>query len=88
MDNACESPTEKGGEARESDETAPAPGVPGPTDTDGIPEETDVDGDGDLKEATAEDGEVGREVLMRLEEYSEIFSALPTAFLVGPSKLR
>ncbi|EPY84255.1 transcription initiation factor TFIID subunit 11 isoform 1 [Camelus ferus] len=56
MDNACESPTEKGGETGESDETAAAPGVPGVTDMDGIPEETD--GDGDLKEAAAEEGEL------------------------------
>lgn len=60
MDNPCESPTDKSGEAGETDETAAAPGVPGATDTDGIPEETDGDGDGDLKEAAAEEGEVGR----------------------------
>ncbi|KAM5287073.1 transcription initiation factor TFIID subunit 11 isoform 2-T2 [Hipposideros larvatus] len=58
MDNACESPTEKGGETGESNETAAAPGGPGATDTDGIPEETDGDGDGDLKEAAAEEGEL------------------------------
>lgn len=71
MDNACESPTDKSGETAESDETAAPPGGSGATDTDGIPEETDVDGDGDLKEAAAEEGEVGREVLMR-PEYSDI----------------
>ncbi|XP_058932438.1 transcription initiation factor TFIID subunit 11 isoform X2 [Kogia breviceps] len=57
MDNACESPTEKGGET-ESDETAPAPGGLGVPDTDGIPEETDGDADGELKEASAEEGEL------------------------------
>ncbi|KAF3821346.1 hypothetical protein GH733_011499 [Mirounga leonina] len=45
-DNACQSPTEKGGETGKSDEPAPAPG-PGATFTDGIPEETDGNGDGD-----------------------------------------
>lgn len=84
MDNACESPTEKGGEAGESDETAAAPGGPGATDTDGIPEETDGDGDGDLKETTAEEGEVRREVLMR----PEIVSACWTGFLVGPCQAK
>lgn len=72
MDNACESPAEKGGETGESDETAAAPGGPGAADTDGIPEETDGDGDGDLKEAAAEEGEVGRDMGMRPEEYFEI----------------
>lgn len=37
---------------------AAAPGAPGVTDTDGIPEETDGDGDGDLKETAAEEGEL------------------------------
>ena len=68
MDIVCESPTEKGGETGESDETAAAPGGPGVTDTDGITEETDGDADGELKEASAEEGEVGRDVLMRPEE--------------------
>ena len=58
MDNACESPTEKGGETGESEETTAAPGGPRVTDTDGIPEETDGDGDGELKEAAAEEGEL------------------------------
>lgn len=58
MDNACESPTEKAGETGEPEETAAAPGGPGAADTDGIPEETDGDGDGDLKEAAAEEGEL------------------------------
>ncbi|XP_055266723.1 transcription initiation factor TFIID subunit 11-like [Moschus berezovskii] len=58
MDSACESPMEKGGETGESDETAAAPGGPRVTDTDGIPEETDGDGDGELKEAVAEEGEL------------------------------
>ncbi|MXQ85512.1 hypothetical protein E5288_WYG011316 [Bos mutus] len=58
MDNACESPKEKGGETGESDETTAAPGGPRVTDTDGIPEETDGDGDGELKEAAAEEGEL------------------------------
>ncbi|XP_005656280.1 transcription initiation factor TFIID subunit 11 isoform X1 [Sus scrofa] len=58
MDNACESPAEKSGETGEADEMAAAPGAPGVTDTDGIPEETDGDGDGDLKETAAEEGEL------------------------------
>ncbi|KAB0355038.1 transcription initiation factor TFIID subunit 11 [Muntiacus reevesi] len=58
MDNACESPTEKGGETGESDEPTAAPGGSRVTDTDGIPEETDGDGDGELKEAAAEEGEL------------------------------
>ena len=65
MANACESPKEKGGETGESDETTAAPGGPRVTDTDGIPEETDGDGDGELKGAAAEEGEVGRDVSMR-----------------------
>lgn len=56
MDNACESPLDKGGEPGASDEAAAAPGA---ADTDVIPEEADGDGDGDLKEAAAEEGEVG-----------------------------
>lgn len=90
MDNACESPPEKGGETGESEETAAAPGGPGATDTDGIPEETDGDGDADLKEAAAEEGEVGRHVWMRSEEYSEILLtelARPASWLV-PAKPR
>lgn len=63
MDTACESPVEKGGETGASDETAPPPGGSGATDADGIPEETDGDAEGDLKEAAAEEGEVGREGL-------------------------
>ncbi|KAM5324571.1 transcription initiation factor TFIID subunit 11 isoform 1-T1 [Glossophaga mutica] len=58
MDNPCESPPEKGGETGASDETVAAPGSSGATDMDGIPEETDGDGDGDLKEAVAEEGEL------------------------------
>ncbi|XP_062041974.1 transcription initiation factor TFIID subunit 11 isoform X2 [Lepus europaeus] len=58
MDNARESPTDKGGEAGEADETTAAPGGPGTADTDGIPEEADGDGDADLKEAAAEEGEL------------------------------
>ncbi|KAB0357831.1 hypothetical protein FD754_001987 [Muntiacus muntjak] len=58
MDNACESPTEKGGETRESDEPTAAPGGSRVTEMDGIPEETDGDGDGELKEAAAEEGEL------------------------------
>ncbi|XP_006144257.1 transcription initiation factor TFIID subunit 11 isoform X1 [Tupaia chinensis] len=71
MDSAHESPTEKGGEAGESEETPAAPGGPGTTDTDVLPEETDGDGDADLKEAAAEEGEVGRDVLVRLEEHPD-----------------
>ena len=58
MDNAGELPTEKGGETGESEETTAAPGGPRVTDTDGIPEETDGDGDGEFKEAAAEEGEL------------------------------
>ncbi|XP_036104020.1 transcription initiation factor TFIID subunit 11 isoform X1 [Molossus molossus] len=58
MDNACESPTEKGGDTAASDETAPPPGGSGAPDTDGIPEETDGDAEADVKEAAAEDGEL------------------------------
>lgn len=54
MDGACESPAEKGGETKASDEAAAAPEGPGATDADGPPEEAD----GDLKEAAAEEGEV------------------------------
>ncbi|XP_077017670.1 transcription initiation factor TFIID subunit 11 [Tamandua tetradactyla] len=57
MENACESPTDKSGETRESDETPAVPLCSGATDTDIIREETDGDGDGDLKEAGTEDGE-------------------------------
>lgn len=60
MDGACESPAEKAGETEVSDEAAAAPAGPGATDADGHPEEADADGDGDLKEAAAEEGEVGR----------------------------
>nr|XP_042090919.1 transcription initiation factor TFIID subunit 11 [Ovis aries] len=58
VDNACELLTEKGGETGESEETTVAPGGPRVTDTEGIPEETDGDGDGELKEASAEEGEL------------------------------
>ncbi|XP_004673464.1 PREDICTED: transcription initiation factor TFIID subunit 11 isoform X2 [Condylura cristata] len=59
MDNVGESPLEKGGETGESDEATAAPGGPVPTDTDAVPEgETEGDGEGDLKEAAAEEGEV------------------------------
>ncbi|KAM9666216.1 transcription initiation factor TFIID subunit 11 isoform 2-T2 [Trichechus inunguis] len=58
MDNACESPTDKGGETGESNETPAAPLGSGTTSTDGIPEETDGDGDGDLKETPVEEGEL------------------------------
>lgn len=85
MDNACESPTEKAGETGESEETAAAPGGPGATDTDGIPEETDGDADGDLKEAAAEEGEVGRDVLMRPEEYEiVVLAARPPSWSIPP----
>lgn len=88
MDNACESPTEKGGETGESDEPAAAPGGPGVTDTDGIPEETEGDGDGDFKEPAAEEGEVGRDVLMRPEEYSEVVLLEARSPWLIPPKLR
>lgn len=56
---------------------AAAPGAPGVTDTDGIPEETDGDGDGDLKETAAEEGEVGRDVSMRPELCQWLLDRLP-----------
>ncbi|XP_053459230.1 transcription initiation factor TFIID subunit 11 isoform X2 [Nycticebus coucang] len=58
MDNARESPTDKGGETKESDETVAAPRELGATDADRIPEETEGDGDADLKEAAVEEGEL------------------------------
>ncbi|KFO23145.1 transcription initiation factor TFIID subunit 11 [Fukomys damarensis] len=58
MGSARESPTDKGGEAGESDETASAPVVLETSDPDAIPEEPDGDGDMDLKEAVAEEGEL------------------------------
>ncbi|XP_003421074.1 transcription initiation factor TFIID subunit 11 isoform X1 [Loxodonta africana] len=58
MDNACESPTDKGGETGESNETPAAPLGPGNANTDGIPEEADGDGDGELKETPVEEGEL------------------------------
>lgn len=59
MDNPGESPTDKGGEPEESEEMRATPGAPAAADTEGIPEETDGDGDADLKEAAAEESEVG-----------------------------
>lgn len=58
MEGACESPAEKSGETGAPDEAAAAPAGPGATNADGHPEETDADGDGDLKEAAAEEGEL------------------------------
>ncbi|XP_034380768.1 transcription initiation factor TFIID subunit 11 isoform X2 [Arvicanthis niloticus] len=58
MDNLGESPTDKGGDPGESEETRATPGAPVAADTEGIPEETDRDGDADLKEAAAEEGEL------------------------------
>lgn len=58
MDNLGESPTDKGGEQGESEETRPTPGAPVAADTEGIQEETDRDGDADLKEAAAEESEL------------------------------
>lgn len=85
MDNACESPAEKGGETGASDETAPPPGGSGATDTEGIPEETDGDAEGDLKEAAAEEGEVGREVLMRPGvRRDRVTTGCSTGFLADP----
>ena len=86
MDNACESPTEKGGETGESEETTAAPGGPRVTDTDGIPEETDGDGDGELKEAAAEEGEVGRDVSMRPEWLVSLLARQASCLV--PPKLR
>uniref|UniRef100_A0A3B2WCC4 TATA-box binding protein associated factor 11 n=1 Tax=Mus musculus TaxID=10090 RepID=A0A3B2WCC4_MOUSE len=57
MDNLGESPTDKGGEPGESEETRATPGALVAADTEGIPEETDRDGDADLKEAAAEESE-------------------------------
>lgn len=59
MDNPGESPTDKGGEPAESEDMRTTPGIPATADTEGIPEETDGDGDADLKEAAAEESEVG-----------------------------
>lgn len=53
MDDACESPAEKGTETVESDETTAAPRASGTADPEGVPEETEGDGDGDVKEAAA-----------------------------------
>uniref|UniRef100_A0A9L0I9G7 TATA-box binding protein associated factor 11 n=1 Tax=Equus asinus TaxID=9793 RepID=A0A9L0I9G7_EQUAS len=78
MDNACESPAEKGGETGESDETAAAPEGPGAADTDGIPEETDGDGDGDLKEAAAEEGELKSQDISDLRAVEREDSSLLT----------
>uniref|UniRef100_A0A8C5VRZ0 TAFII28-like protein domain-containing protein n=1 Tax=Microcebus murinus TaxID=30608 RepID=A0A8C5VRZ0_MICMU len=58
MDNPRESPTDKGGETGEPDETVTVPEDPGATDTDGIPQETDGDGEGALKEVAVEEGEL------------------------------
>ncbi|XP_021041633.1 transcription initiation factor TFIID subunit 11 [Mus caroli] len=58
MDNLGESPTDKGGEPGESEETRATPGAPVAADTEGIPEETDKDGDADLKEAAAVESEL------------------------------
>ncbi|XP_021077188.1 transcription initiation factor TFIID subunit 11 isoform X3 [Mus pahari] len=58
MDNLGESPTDKGGEPGESEETRATPGAPVAADTEGIPEEADRDGDADLKEAAAEESEL------------------------------
>ncbi|XP_055988263.1 transcription initiation factor TFIID subunit 11 [Sorex fumeus] len=61
MESKCESPAEKGEDTGESGEAAAAaaaaPAAPRAADTDGVPEETDADGDGDAKEAGAEEGE-------------------------------
>ncbi|XP_006882124.1 PREDICTED: transcription initiation factor TFIID subunit 11 isoform X2 [Elephantulus edwardii] len=66
MDNACESPADKGGETGESTETSAAPLGPGTTKTDRIPEESEGDGDGDLKETAVEESEVGSQDLSDL----------------------
>ncbi|XP_028632896.1 transcription initiation factor TFIID subunit 11 [Grammomys surdaster] len=58
MDNLGESPTDKGGDPGESEETRATPGAPVAADTERIPEETDRDGDAGLKEAAAEEGEL------------------------------
>ncbi|XP_012657334.1 transcription initiation factor TFIID subunit 11-like isoform X2 [Otolemur garnettii] len=58
MDNARESPTDRGGETRESEETVAAPRDPGATNTYGILEETDRNGDSDLRETTMEKGKL------------------------------
>ncbi|KAF7472789.1 transcription initiation factor TFIID subunit 11 isoform X2 [Marmota monax] len=81
MDNARESPADKGGETGESDETTVPPGVPGTTDNDGIPEETDGDGDADLKEAAAEEGELKSQDISDLTAVEREDSSLltPTA---------
>ncbi|XP_031203996.1 transcription initiation factor TFIID subunit 11 [Mastomys coucha] len=58
MDSLGESPTDKGGEPGESEETRATPGAPVAADTEGIPEEADRDGEADLKEAAAEESEL------------------------------
>lgn len=58
MDNLGESPTDKAGEPGESEEMRATPGAPVSADTEGIPEETDRVGDGDSKEAAAEESEL------------------------------
>ncbi|XP_040839160.1 transcription initiation factor TFIID subunit 11 isoform X1 [Ochotona curzoniae] len=79
MDNARESPADKGGEAAESEETAAALGGAGTTDTDGIPEETDGDGDADVKEAAAEEGELKSQDASDLTAAEREDSLLPPA---------
>lgn len=81
MDNASESPTERGGDTGESDETAAAPRGLGATATDGIQEETARDGDEAGKEAAAEEAELRSQDMSGLTAFEREDSSLltPTA---------
>ncbi|XP_036271214.1 transcription initiation factor TFIID subunit 11 [Pipistrellus kuhlii] len=78
MDGACESPAEKGGDTGAPDEVAAAPAGPGAPDADGHPEETDADGEGDLKEAAVEEGELKSQDISDLTEVEREDSSLLT----------
>ncbi|KAI5136403.1 Transcription Initiation Factor Tfiid Subunit 11 [Manis pentadactyla] len=77
MDNACESLTEKGGEAGASEETSAAPGGAAATDTEGIPEEAEG-GDADLKEASLEESQLKSQDISDLTGVEREDSALLT----------
>ncbi|KAM6186695.1 transcription initiation factor TFIID subunit 11 [Rhynchocyon petersi] len=78
MDNACESPTDKGGETGESTETPAAPLGPGTTNTGSIPEETEGDRDGDLKETAVEESELTNQEVSDLTALERDDSSLLT----------
>ncbi|XP_036736217.2 transcription initiation factor TFIID subunit 11 isoform X3 [Manis pentadactyla] len=77
MDNACESLTEKGGEAGASEETSAVPGGAAATDTEGIPEEAEG-GDADLKEASLEESQLKSQDISDLTGVEREDSALLT----------